>query len=60
MVPGSLLSAKEHHGDRDNVNANLLTPHIANASRRHDTRAVASIRDVAPRAGRRTLARTEA
>lgn len=38
------------------MNANLLTPHIANASRRHDPRAVASIRDVAPRAGRRTLA----
>jgi hypothetical protein len=36
------------------MNANLLTPHIANASRRHDIRAVAPIRDVAPRAGRRT------
>jgi hypothetical protein len=35
------------------MNANLLTPHIANASRPHDARAVASIRDVAHRDGRR-------
>ncbi len=35
------------------MQANTLTPHIANASRRHDDRAVTSIRDVAPRAGRR-------
>jgi len=35
------------------MNANLLTPHLAKASRRHDPRGVVSIRDVAPR--RRTV-----
>jgi hypothetical protein len=33
------------------VNANLLTPHIAQASRPHDSRALASIRDVDHRSG---------
>jgi hypothetical protein len=37
------------------MNANLLTPHIANASRPHDARGVASIRDVAHRDGRRRM-----